>query len=224
MIRLSCPMCGKKLAVDESRAGTVGACPECRHKIRIPGTPPARATAPASARESKAAKKTAPKEERQPPTPVQAPVKSPEESWRKADSTPYAFKEDTKPPPPPEFGKRRGVDYEMEFARRPRLIEVGPTDPELMPGLSYFKALLILGLLGWVLGLLYTYMMPGYYIVIGSLLFNLAVCVAGFTWCLFLVMKRQSAGSGKPLVIGILGFSSLATVFVLAYFTNAMGS
>ena len=36
MIRFRCPKCDKTLGVDESRAGEVGVCPECKSKFRIP--------------------------------------------------------------------------------------------------------------------------------------------------------------------------------------------
>jgi len=222
MIRLSCPMCGKKLAVDDARAGALGTCPGCRHKIRIPGEPATRAKAPASAGQSSPLKQASPKEQQPPATPAPAQVKSPEESWRKTDHTPYAFKEEgAKPPPPPELRSRRGgkgggIDFEMEFARRPRITEKKSDDPELLPGFSYFKALFILSLIGLVGGNLYTYQWPGFYLVLSSLLLGLAICVGGFTWCLFLVMKRNGLGSGKPLLIGILGIAILASVFATA--------
>jgi hypothetical protein len=38
MIRLSCPSCSKKLAVDDASAGTVFMCPACNNKFRVPAT------------------------------------------------------------------------------------------------------------------------------------------------------------------------------------------
>jgi hypothetical protein len=37
-------------------------------------------------------------------------------------------------------------------------------------------------------------------------------------------MKRSGAGSEKPLLIGVLGFLMLGTLFALAYFTGAMAT
>src|SRR5205823_2105787 len=37
MIRLKCPKCKKKIALDDSRAGDVGKCPDCGQRFRIPG-------------------------------------------------------------------------------------------------------------------------------------------------------------------------------------------
>jgi hypothetical protein len=39
MIRFRCPKCNKKLGVNESQAGEVGVCPECKGKFRIPAAP-----------------------------------------------------------------------------------------------------------------------------------------------------------------------------------------
>jgi hypothetical protein len=49
MIRLSCPSCEKKLAVNDSLAGKSVKCPGCRGSIRVPGGPKAAAPAPRSA-------------------------------------------------------------------------------------------------------------------------------------------------------------------------------
>lgn len=37
MIHFRCPKCNKRLGVNESQAGKVGVCPECKGKFRVPG-------------------------------------------------------------------------------------------------------------------------------------------------------------------------------------------
>jgi hypothetical protein len=49
MIRLACPNCDKKLAVEDASAGTICKCPTCASKFRVPDAAPA-PPAPVSAR------------------------------------------------------------------------------------------------------------------------------------------------------------------------------
>jgi hypothetical protein len=57
MIRLACPSCAKKLAVEDSTAGSVCKCPACANKFRVPQTEAA-APAPTASGRSSAAKKS----------------------------------------------------------------------------------------------------------------------------------------------------------------------
>jgi hypothetical protein len=53
VIRLACPSCSKKLAVEDGSAGTVCKCPACNNKFRVPAAPAAavaRQAQPASTR------------------------------------------------------------------------------------------------------------------------------------------------------------------------------
>ena len=38
-VRFLCPCCGKRLAIDASRAGAKAECPECKHEITVPLPP-----------------------------------------------------------------------------------------------------------------------------------------------------------------------------------------
>jgi hypothetical protein len=235
MIRLTCPNCERKLSVDESKAGAIGACPGCGHKIKIPGGPPARGKASAGASTPPPSKKSAPQAEKPVPQPPVAPVKSPEESWRRVDNTPYAFQKEPEPAQAPELQKRRGrpgkgepggIDYgpDRGYERRKRGKEKKSKEPELAEGVTYFKALLIASLLGWAVGAIYAFMMPGTIIVISCLLFGLAICVTGFMWFLFIALKGGNVWVGKPLLITFLGISIMGTVFGIAFLTGVVGA
>jgi hypothetical protein len=242
MIRFSCPNCGKNLAVDDSKAGAVGTCPACRQKIKVPA-PAIPAKAPPGADQPAPIKQAAPPanqpaQAKQPaPEPVaqatSLPSKGPEIPLGKASDLPYAFKKEAKPGPEPEKEtkkkrRRKGKDsvgtigYGLLGVPSKRAKERKIPEPELLPGVSYFKALLSLGLFGWGVGVVYTLMIGGAYVVLSGLLLGLALGDAGFTWFLFLVMKRGGTGSQKPMIIGVLGVFMLVSLFLLAHFTGAI--
>jgi acetyl esterase/lipase len=96
MIRFRCPKCDKRLGVKESQAGTIGACPECKHKFRIPGVPAEDEFTNSPPR------KSAPKEEDERPAPA------PRKRRRVDDEDRFSPEDDERPSPP--LRKRRRVD------------------------------------------------------------------------------------------------------------------
>jgi len=227
MIRFSCPNCSKKLAVDDSKAGAVGTCPACRHKIKIPA-PAVPATASQVADPPASTKPAAP-----PQDPATHQVgKGPDIPLGKASDLPYTFKEESKPPEPENASKKKrrrngknssgDIDYGLLGIPKKSLKEKKILEPELLPGVSYFKALLSLGLFGWGVGFLYILMIGGAYVVLSGLLLGLALADAGFTWFLLLTIKRGGTGSQQPMIISILGVILLISVFLLAHLTGAI--
>jgi hypothetical protein len=94
MIRIKCPnaKCAKELGIDESKAGGVGACPNCGTKFRIPSA----AKIAAKAQQSKTG---APKPPPAPPGSANANKKP----WQSEDDfNPYAIKQETEEKGPPE--------------------------------------------------------------------------------------------------------------------------
>jgi hypothetical protein len=138
MIRVKCPSCEKKLAMDDSKAGGIGTCPECGQKFRIPGTPPRsveKKSAPAKTPDRNAPSPKTPEPRKQPaprqeevPTPEVPAKPRPEPSWDRADVTPYAVVKDPEPPPqakkkrkvtdPEELEELLGFGYDKEYLRR----------------------------------------------------------------------------------------------------------
>jgi hypothetical protein len=228
MIRFSCPNCSKKLAVDDSKAGAVGVCPACRNKLKIPA-PAVPATAPQAADTPASTKPAA-----SPQDPATHQVGDGSDiPLGNASDLPYTFKEDSKAPGPEETGKRKrrrgkgkdsagGIDYDLLGIRTKSVKEKKDPEPELFPGVSYFKALLSMGIFGWAVCLLYIFMIGGAYVVLTGLLLGLGLADAGFTWFLFLVMKRGNAGSQKPLIIGVVGIVMLISLFLLGHLTGAI--
>jgi hypothetical protein len=127
MIRVQCPKCDKKLALDDSKAGGVGACPACGQRFRVPGTrsqtpdtPNAdkvRASGPSrqadakksvTAKQRPAAKQTAPQ---------QPPARS-KEPWEEEDSSPYAVREEPESDNRPKVEYGIDKDYEKKVERK----------------------------------------------------------------------------------------------------------
>jgi hypothetical protein len=95
MIRIKCPntKCGKELGIDESKAGAVGACPNCGQKFRIPSAP-AKSTAKAPAKQPVTAKGSGAK------TDVPQPTTTKKHWQAEDDFNPYAVKHEVDKPPP----------------------------------------------------------------------------------------------------------------------------
>jgi hypothetical protein len=126
MIRVQCPKCDKKLALDDSKAGGVGACPACGQRFRVPGTrsqtpdtpnadkvrasAPARHANKATAKQRPAAKQTAP----------QQPPARPKEPWEEEDSSPYAVREEPESDDKPKVEYGIDKDYEKKVERKRR--------------------------------------------------------------------------------------------------------
>ena len=126
MIRVQCPKCDKKLALDDSKAGGVGACPACGQRFRVPGTRaqtpdtpnadkvratgPARHANKATAKQRPAAKQTAP----------QQPPARPKEPWEEEDSSPYAVREEPESDDKPKVEYGIDKDYEKKVERKQR--------------------------------------------------------------------------------------------------------
>jgi hypothetical protein len=83
MIRMQCPKCEKKLGVNDSLAGSVGTCPECGQKFRVPGKPAVKANGGTTS--APARKQTVPAKPGKPP----AQPSRPKEAWEEEDSSPY---------------------------------------------------------------------------------------------------------------------------------------
>ncbi|TMQ34936.1 MAG: hypothetical protein E6K70_04975 [Planctomycetota bacterium] len=124
MIRVQCPKCDKKLALDDSKAGGVGACPACGQRFRVPGTRaqtpdtpnadkvrasgPARHANKATAKQRPAGKQTAP----------QQPPSRPKEPWEEEDSSPYAVREEPESDDRPKVEYGIDKDYEKKVERK----------------------------------------------------------------------------------------------------------
>jgi hypothetical protein len=152
MIRVQCPKCDKKLALDDSKAGGVGACPACGQRFRVPGTrsqtpdtPNAdkvRASGPSrqadakksvTAKQRPAAKQTAP----------QQPPARPKEPWEEEDSSPYAVREEPESDDRPKVEYGIDKDYEKKVERKQREEEQKET--------RGFIALIFLMIFVWIL-------------------------------------------------------------------------
>jgi hypothetical protein len=109
MIRLACPNCSKKLAVDDGSAGTICKCPACNTKFRVPA-----AAAPEPASVSRAPAKR--------PAPA-APAPSPRDSTTRGQS------QSGRRNPPANGRSDDGADEAEGRAARPRrkAAKAGPT-------------------------------------------------------------------------------------------------
>lgn len=97
MIRIKCPnaKCGKDLGVDESKAGAVGACPNCGQKFRIPSAA-AKVASKTPAKQPVTAKESTSKPAAKKPDPNK-------KHWQADDDfDPYAVKQEVDDKPPPE--------------------------------------------------------------------------------------------------------------------------
>ncbi len=155
MIRMKCPKCEKKLAVDDSKAGGVAACPECGQRFRIPGT---RQQTPASAKSSPAAvppvaKRRVPEPKVASSKPVKQPAARPTEDWEHEDSSPYQVEKPVESKPPPELRQSMFTEVEedmemedfgmdREYVERKKARRRQERQAELFSGVSYFKAMM----------------------------------------------------------------------------------
>jgi predicted nucleic acid-binding Zn-ribbon protein len=135
MIRIKCPntKCGKELGIDESKAGAVGACPNCGQKFRIPAA-------------SKTAAKT-PAKDATPPKPAPKPgsANANKKHWQADDDfDPYAVKQEVEEKGPPEDDR---VDTMVRDDTRNRKREKAWKEVGLATTLMKVLSLVIIGIM-----------------------------------------------------------------------------
>jgi hypothetical protein len=251
MIRLKCPKCEKRLAIDDSKAGGVGACPACGQKFRVPGA--GKTSAPIST----PAKAGAAKGGRQPTkageVKVAQPPARPKEDWEEADSSPYLVIKEPDQPPPKEVRHNRfvasddemddeGVGLDPEYLKQKREKRRKVAEAELIPGLTISNAILIGLVIIWLALGAFAFLKPQSFVI--SLFLGWLVSFAANIW--FLVIAFTDDGlvagiccifvpfynlyylathwerEGKTFRVGLMGFIIVATGITIAQYKGTI--
>jgi hypothetical protein len=224
------------MSVEDSKAGSIGTCPECGQKFKIPGTSPA-ANQPkskpvnAKAPGKQPAAKGAPAKPPVPPRPSR-----PKYDWEEEDSSPYDVAEQDEPTEAAKLVARDSFrDKEYERLRKKKERELQLEDRK--QNVAFLGTMLLL----WIALSLATYFLQDYFYVPLGIAALLAVI--GQLWLIVVAFKHSTqdgllvlfvplynlvfaikhfGAAGKPLILSIAG--SLIAGTVLGVAIGSMGS